>query len=79
MYVIIFISLFMAFFFMLIYIEAKRKKERGLRLENPPKVTFVIPAYNASPFLRQTVDSIFDSDYPKSKINVIIVNDGSTD
>ena len=73
LYFIIFVTLFMTFFFLLVFFES-RKKKKETNLKNPPKVTFVIPAYNAAPFLKETVDSIFDSDYPKGSINVLIVN-----
>jgi cellulose synthase/poly-beta-1,6-N-acetylglucosamine synthase-like glycosyltransferase len=39
----------------------------------------VIPAYNVEKIIKKSIESIFNSDYPKSKIHVIAVNDGSTD
>ncbi len=41
------------------------------------KVSFVIPAYNVSYYLKQCVDSILSQTY--SNTEIIIVNDGSTD
>ena len=40
-------------------------------------VDVVIPAYNASAYITQTLQSVADQDYPIA--NIIVVNDGSTD
>lgn len=43
----------------------------------PPKVTVVIPAYNAAKFIRETIKSVLTQTL--SNFEVIVVNDGSTD
>jgi glycosyltransferase involved in cell wall biosynthesis len=42
-----------------------------------PRVSFVIPAYNAEVYLRDTLDSCLHQS--EKKLEVIVVNDGSTD
>jgi len=44
-----------------------------------PKITVVIPAYNIETLLEKCVISVAEQDYPKDKLEVIIVDDGSTD
>jgi hyaluronan synthase len=44
-----------------------------------PMVTYVIPCKNEGPSIGKTVDMCFKSDYPPEKLEVIIINDGSTD
>jgi hyaluronan synthase len=44
-----------------------------------PVVTFVIPTKNEEMVIRQTIDRIYAVDYPKEKIEVIAINDGSED
>jgi glycosyltransferase involved in cell wall biosynthesis len=42
-----------------------------------PLVSVIVPVYNAEPFLRETLDSVFSLDY--EPFEVIAVDDGSTD
>lgn len=44
-----------------------------------PKVTVVIPAKNEEEAIAETVTSVLSSNYPPDKLDVIVVNDGSTD
>ncbi len=41
--------------------------------------SFIVPVYNAEKYLRRTVKSILDQDYDTNKIEIILINDGSTD
>ncbi len=44
-----------------------------------PTVTFVIPCKNEGEAIENTITKCFQADYPKEKLEVIIINDGSTD
>jgi cellulose synthase/poly-beta-1,6-N-acetylglucosamine synthase-like glycosyltransferase len=44
-----------------------------------PPVTFIIPAYNEERHIRRKLENVLDSDYPKDLLEVIVVDDGSTD
>jgi hypothetical protein len=50
------------------------KKEKKL-----PSVSIVIVNYNGMKFLKDCLDSVFGLDYPKEKIEVIVVDNGSKD
>jgi len=44
-----------------------------------PPVSFVIPCKDEEDAIAQTVTKCFEADYPKEKLEVIVINDGSSD
>jgi glycosyltransferase involved in cell wall biosynthesis len=44
-----------------------------------PTISVIIPAYNEERLIGECMDSIWDSDFPKGKIEIIVIDDGSTD
>ncbi|EDU51481.1 Glycosyltransferase family 2 protein [Pyrenophora tritici-repentis] len=44
-----------------------------------PNITVVIPVYNESHFVRYALHSILQSSYPKHRLEVVVVDDGSSD
>ena len=44
-----------------------------------PSVTVVIPCFNEETWIRETILRCVDQDYPLDKLEIIIVDDGSTD
>ncbi len=44
-----------------------------------PYVTVIMPALNEEDLVRSSIDSIFKSQYPEEKLEVICINDGSKD
>ena len=44
-----------------------------------PKVSVVVPAYNLARYLGRAIDSALGQDWPAEAIEVIVVDDGSTD
>jgi hyaluronan synthase len=44
-----------------------------------PKISFVIPVKNEEAVIGDTITKCFEVNYPKEKIEVVIINDGSTD
>ena len=47
--------------------------------DKTPRVSIVIPAYNSAATLEDTLTSCLDQDYPKDGLEIIVVDDGSTD
>jgi len=72
------ISLFFLTFWLLTFLE-KGLEDEELKITSFPKVTITVPAYNEEKGLAETIYSILELDYPKEKIEVIIVNDCSKD
>ncbi|KAF5026589.1 hypothetical protein F66182_1315 [Fusarium sp. NRRL 66182] len=44
-----------------------------------PLISVVVPVFNESEFIHNSIQSILLSNYPKHKLELIIINDGSTD
>jgi hyaluronan synthase len=47
--------------------------------ETAPRMTVVIPAYNEGAMVAKAIDSIANADYPEERLEIIVVDDGSTD
>lgn len=82
-YIAIFISVYVQIFFLLTFLESKKnkqEKEKEISDENIfPTVTFLVPCWNEEKTLSDTVFSIKSLDYPKDKVSIFLINDGSTD
>ena len=44
-----------------------------------PSLTVIIPAYNEGPMVSQSIDSVAAADYPRDKLEIFVVDDGSRD
>ena len=44
-----------------------------------PRVAIVVPAYNESEAVSRTIHSCLSLDYPPEKLEIVVINDGSTD
>ncbi len=44
-----------------------------------PKITIIIPTYNEAQFIEKKLDNIYHQDYPRDKLEVIVVDSASTD
>lgn len=84
LYFSLFVSLFFEVFLLITYLEVKGEIERENELlklgpKSFPGVTIVVPCFNEEETVAATVKSLLKLDYPKSKLSLILVNDGSTD
>ena len=70
----VYLSLFVTIFWMHVYYSSQNNEGR---LNKYPKISVVVPAYNEEKTVGKTIESIFEIDYPRDKIEVIAVNHGS--
>lgn len=55
---------------------------RGFTLatsQDAPALTIIIPAYNEGAMVEKTIDSVAAADYPRDKLEIFVVDDGSRD
>lgn len=84
LYFTLFISLFFEVFLLINYFELKEEIKRektspDLPLSSYPTVTIIVPCFNEQNTITRTIHSLLDLDYPKDKLSLVIVDDGSTD
>lgn len=58
---------------------ALKRDDRRTRFGELPTVSIIIPAYNEEGVIREKLENATTVDYPKDKLEVIVVSDGSTD
>ncbi|MFA5934193.1 MAG: glycosyltransferase family 2 protein [Candidatus Paceibacterota bacterium] len=69
-------------FFLLTFFEKHRKiliRKHAIKLENYPSVTIIVPCYNEETTVVKTVKSLLALEYPRNKLKIIVVDDGSKD
>ncbi|MGD0328344.1 MAG: glycosyltransferase [Minisyncoccia bacterium] len=76
--------LFIAIFFeSFVLVTLLSKPARTARARRPgtetPSVAAIVPCYNEATTVAATCDSLLALDYPKEKLEIILVDDGSTD
>lgn len=77
-YIMTFFGIYTTIFFLYTLFEF-RHELKNPKTKKIPKVTICVPAYNEEKTLSKTVQSLLDLDYPKDKLEIIIVDDGSKD
>ena len=78
-YTSIYIGLVTTAFYILTFIADTKREREFFTDDELPKVSVIIPAYNEEKTIQLTIDSILKSDYPKNKLDILIVDDGSSD
>ncbi len=79
-YPFVFLGLYFEVFMLLTFLSqpAKDRRERKPATDTP-KVAIIVPCWNEEDTIGGTVKSLLALDYPKDKLEIILVNDGSTD
>jgi biofilm PGA synthesis N-glycosyltransferase PgaC len=80
-YILLFFAIYFQVFFLVVFFENKKHLKESLpfKLNHYPSVTFLIPCWNESSTILSTIESVLSVDYPKSKLQIIVIDDGSTD
>ncbi len=85
-YTVSFFSLYVQIYFLIVFLENRGNitiHRTPIRLfekdEDYPGVTIVVPAYNEGESVAVTTESLLKLNYPKDKLFLILVDDGSKD
>ncbi|MCD6476867.1 MAG: glycosyltransferase [Candidatus Aenigmarchaeota archaeon] len=77
--ILVFVSITSLFWLMLYTIKRKIINKKTLNKVFLPKISIIIPAFNEANSIGSTLKSILSNNYPKNKMDIIVVDDGSTD
>ena len=78
LWVMYFVAIYFAVHWLLVILENKIRDE-ARSYNGEPLVTIVIPAWNEEASIVGTIKSVLKLNYPKEKIQLLIVDDASTD
>jgi len=62
-----------------LWLKYRPETLRTVELLDFPSVSVVMPAYNEEKLVSRAVEAVLQSDYPGDKLELICINDGSTD
>lgn len=82
LYAFLFLTLYLEVFFLITFFEERLKlgsRPAHLGLTKYPSTTIIVPCWNEETTVSKTVESLLNLNYPKDKLNIFIVDDGSTD
>ncbi len=76
-WIIYMLVLYLTVFWLLVLFD-KQNIKKG-KVKKYPLVSILIPAYNEENTIIKTLKSVVNLDYPKNKLQIIVINDGSKD
>ena len=74
-----FVLLYMSVFLVLTLVEEGESSGKPKKLREWPSVSVIIPAFNETATIGRVLKSVLNLDYPSEKLEIIVVDDGSTD
>ncbi|HVZ76291.1 MAG TPA: glycosyltransferase family 2 protein [Candidatus Paceibacterota bacterium] len=78
-YVCLFLALYFEVFLLISFFEKKPHKKTSARPARYPTVTIAVPAFNEEHTILATLESLTALEYPENKLEIMVVDDGSTD
>ncbi|MDD5721180.1 MAG: glycosyltransferase [Candidatus Pacebacteria bacterium] len=81
-YILIFLSVYAQVFFLITFLENRKKiviRNGKITLKDYPAVTIAVPCWNEENTVEKTVNSLLGLNYPKDKLQIFLIDDGSTD
>ncbi|MES2315556.1 MAG: glycosyltransferase family 2 protein [Patescibacteria group bacterium] len=81
-YLFVFLSIYVQVFFFVTFLENRKKiviRDKAIKLDNYPGVTLIVPSLNEETTVFKTIQSLLSLNYPKDKLKIFLIDDGSTD
>ena len=78
-----FLAIYLLVYWFLLFFDKwdviKEEYSEKLNLTRYPLVSILVPAYNEEKTIQRTLQSLIELDWPKDKLEIIVINDGSKD
>ncbi len=69
----------MSSLFLILFFKNRAVLDEPRKATRFPTLSVLIPAWNEGETIADTIQAVLDSDYPMDKVEIIAINDGSTD
>jgi len=82
LYSFVFLSVYVQVFLLITFLENNKKivtRLDKIKLKKYPSVTIVVPCWNEEKTIYKTIRSLLALNYPKDKLQIFLIDDGSTD
>ncbi len=77
--IFIFASLYVSFLFLILFFKNTKDMFKDVYSKKLPFLSILIPTYNEEESIKETINVIKKTTYPKNLMEIIVINDGSTD
>ncbi len=78
-FICLFLALYFEVFLLITFLEKQPVKKTVHRPRRYPTVTIVVPSFNEERTIGATITSLLALEYPKDKLEIVVVDDGSKD
>src|SRR4051794_30939631 len=78
-YASLFMALYFEVFLLISFLEKRPAPKTSTRPRRYPTVSVVVPSFNEERTIAATLDSLLALEYPKDKLEILVVDDGSRD
>lgn len=78
-WVVMGVALYISIFWLSVYTAYREEIEDVPELARYPSISILIPAFNEEEYIGDCLQACLDLDYPEEKVEIIVVDDGSTD
>ncbi len=79
MFFVLFVGVYISVWFLLVALSNVDKLHEHMIANYFPTISIIVPAHNEEKYIKKSLESVANLDYPKEKIEVIVVDNGSTD
>jgi len=81
-YALLFFAVYVQVFLLVTYFDNRNtipRRKKRIKLAKYPSVTVLVPCYNEEGTIGGTVESLLRLRYPKKKLNIVLIDNNSTD